>query len=115
ANALPTDGNVLLGDGIAWTSVSTSSLGFPGPDGNFSTTSADFWETQQTPRTADDLTDNSLEELQDVSTMSQNTGDLLYWNGSAWANIATSSLNITQDLSGYFTLADWYATTTDAL
>ncbi len=115
ANATPTNGNILLGNGTNWTSVGTSSLGIPGPDGDFSTTSADYWETQQTPRTADDLSDNSLEELQDVASMSQAIGDLLYWNGSAWTNIATSSLNITQDLSGYFTLADWYATTTDAL
>jgi len=38
--------------------------------------------------------DISLEGLTDVSTMTETLGDLLYWNGSAWADIATSSLNI---------------------
>ncbi|HYD92896.1 MAG TPA: hypothetical protein VEB18_00325 [Candidatus Paceibacterota bacterium] len=42
----------------------------------------------------DDLTNNSLEDLSDVATMTKNFGDLLYWNGSAWTDIATSSLGI---------------------
>ena len=36
----------------------------------------------------------SLEGLTDVSSMTKNFGDLLYWNGSAWADLATSSLNV---------------------
>ncbi|MEQ1668421.1 MAG: hypothetical protein ABL868_08220, partial [Sulfuriferula sp.] len=50
----------------------------------FSTTSANYWETQQTARTADDLTNNSIEDLNDVAAITENFGDLLYWNGSAW-------------------------------
>jgi hypothetical protein len=80
-----------------------------GADGTFSTTSANFWsslglswsttsatyfETQQTARTADDLTNNSIEDLNDVAAMTENLGDLLYWNGSTWTDLATSSLNI---------------------
>jgi hypothetical protein len=61
---------------------------------SFSTTSANYWETQQTARTADDLTNNSIEDLNDVAAITENYGDLLYWNGSAWADIATSSLNL---------------------
>ena len=34
---------------------------------SFSTTSANYWETQQTPRTADDLSDNYLSDLGNVS------------------------------------------------
>ncbi|MEX0917689.1 MAG: SUMF1/EgtB/PvdO family nonheme iron enzyme, partial [Candidatus Paceibacterota bacterium] len=41
-----------------------------------------------------DITGESLESLSDVSAMTQATGDLLYWTGSGWGNIATSSLGI---------------------
>jgi len=44
--------------------------------------------------TADDLSDNSLEDLSDVATMTKDLGDLLYWNGTEWADIATSSLGL---------------------
>jgi len=60
----------------------------------FSTTSSDYWETQQTARTADDLTNNSIEDLLDVAAITENYGDLFYWDGAAWADIATSSLGI---------------------
>jgi hypothetical protein len=75
----------------------TSASYFSGLGLAFSTTSADYWETQQTGRTADDLTNNSIEDLLDVGSFTQALGDLLFWNGSAWANIATSSLNISWD------------------
>ena len=61
----------------------------------FSTTSADYWETQQTARTADDLTNNQIDDLSDVAALSETLGDLMYWNGSAWIDIATSSLGLT--------------------
>lgn len=75
-------------------SLSTTTLGLFDKGYFFSTTSANFWETQQTARTADDLTDNSIEDLNDVSAMTENFGDLLSWNGSSWADIATSTLKI---------------------
>ena len=59
---------------------------------SFSTTSANYWETQQTARTADDLTNNQIDDLSDVATLSETTGDLLSWNGSAWIDVATSTL-----------------------
>ena len=68
----------------------------------FSTTSANYWETQQTARTADDLTDNSIEDLLDVAAMTESWGDLLSWNGSAWTNLATSSLGLTPALSATY-------------
>jgi hypothetical protein len=34
----------------------------------------------------------ALEDLSDVASMSQASGDLLSWNGTAWTNFATSSL-----------------------
>ena len=66
---------------------------------SFSTTSADFWDTTKTPRNADNLADNRLLDLQDVGTTT--TGRvLLYWNGTQWTDIATSSLGIsTTDLT----------------
>ncbi len=75
----------------------------------FSTTSADYWETQQTARTADDLTNNSIEDLSDVAAMTENLGDLLYWNGSSWADTATSSLfNIAASgVTGLLSGTDW--------
>ncbi|NCT01835.1 hypothetical protein GW766_01105, partial [Candidatus Parcubacteria bacterium] len=36
----------------------------------------------------------SLEGLTDVGTMAKNYGDLFYWDGSQWTDIATSSLGI---------------------
>ncbi|MCB9815077.1 right-handed parallel beta-helix repeat-containing protein [Candidatus Nomurabacteria bacterium] len=56
------------GTGVQW--VATSSLGLGGGGAS------------------------ALEDLSDVASMTENLGDLLYWNGSAWANIATSSLGI---------------------
>ncbi|MCB9812497.1 LamG domain-containing protein [Candidatus Nomurabacteria bacterium] len=47
--------------------------------------------------TGDDLTDNSIEDLQDVASITNTYGDLFYWNGSAWADIATSALAINTD------------------
>lgn len=84
---------------------------------SFATTSADYWENQQTARTADDLTNNSIEDLSDVGAITENYGDLLYWNGSSWSDIATSSLGLTMssDLANYLALSAWYATTTDGL
>ncbi len=83
----------------------------------FATTSAVYWETQQTARTADDITNNSIEDLNDVAVITENYGDLLFWNGAAWADIATSSLGLptTGTLASYLTLSDWFATTTDGL
>lgn len=60
----------------------------------FSTTSADYWETQQVARTADDLTNNSIEDLNDVAAMTKNYGDLLTWNGTTWIDFATSTLGL---------------------
>ncbi len=44
-------------------------------------------------------------------------GDILSWNGSHWSVAATSSIGLPTfaNLANYFTLASWYATTTDAL
>lgn len=39
----------------------------------------------------DDLTDDSIEALSDVASFTQSTGDVLYWNGSAWTTTATTS------------------------
>jgi len=58
-----------------------------------------------------------LSEISDVSTTSLATYDVLYYNGSAWVPTATSSWDTDTTLDGslYFTLSDWYATTTDGL
>jgi hypothetical protein len=40
----------------------------------------------------DNLTNNSIEDLNDVAAMTENTGDLLSWNGSTWTDVATSTL-----------------------
>jgi uncharacterized repeat protein (TIGR03803 family) len=64
---------------------------------SFSTSSANYWETQQTSRSADNLADNALTDIGDVDTTGLTTGDLLRWNGTDWVRIATSSLNINTD------------------
>ncbi|MCA9360899.1 hypothetical protein KC730_03345, partial [Candidatus Kaiserbacteria bacterium] len=56
------------GTGVQW--VATSSLGLGGGGAS------------------------ALEDLSDVASMTENLGDLLYWNGSAWADISTSSLGL---------------------
>lgn len=62
------------------------------------TTSANYWETQQTrwATTSSDywITTKSVESFSDVAAMTENYGDLFYWNGTAWADIATSSLGL---------------------
>ena len=48
---------------------------------SFSTTSADYWDTTKTPRTADNLADNRLLDLQDVATTTtEPRPPLLEWN-----------------------------------
>ena len=44
-----------------------------------------------------DATNNSIEDLSDVASMTKNYGDLLFWNGTTWSDIATSSLGLTVD------------------
>lgn len=39
----------------------------------------------------DDITNDSIESLSDVASMSQSTGDVMYWNGSSWTNTATTT------------------------
>jgi len=62
----------------------------PLPGDSFSTTSADYWETTQTSREADDITDDILVDLQDVDG-NQSVGDTIVWDGDSWAHEATST------------------------
>jgi|GEM_PF-5580843 len=97
---LPEGGtNLFYSDARVATYLDTVSKGY-----FFSTTSANYWETQQTARTADDLTNNSIEDLSDVAAMTKSWGNLLSWNGSAWTNIATSSLGLTSTFSATYPL-----------
>ena len=52
---------------------------------------------QPLSRDADDLTDNYLSDLSNVATTGIQTGDLIYYNGSTWVDIATSSLALNTD------------------
>ncbi len=106
-------GDVLLWNGTSWEALATSSLNIVGAvDGTFSTTSADYWKTQN-----NFFATTSADYLQTVrnyfSTSSANTfvnssttiahagnastGNLLQWNGSAWIAIATSTLKVNTD------------------
>lgn len=40
----------------------------------------------------DDLTNNQIDDLSDVGALTETTGDVLSWNGSAWVDVATSTL-----------------------
>jgi hypothetical protein len=42
----------------------------------------------------EDITNNSIEDLNDVAAMTKSYGDLFGWNGASWTNLATSTLNI---------------------
>lgn len=61
------------------------------------TSSTDFWETTQTARTADDLSDNTLSDLSDVDDENALFGNLLSYTGSGWATTTTSTLAINTD------------------
>lgn len=89
------DGYILQSTGTGTEWVATSSLGITGGGGGAS----------------------AIEDLTDVSSMTESYGDLLYWNGTSWGNIATSSLGllVPSDLTNYLSLSSWYATTTDGL
>jgi len=55
----------------------------------------------------DDLTNDSIENLSDVAAMTENYGDLLGWNGTAWADFATSSLDLNVSGLGSYDFGDW--------
>ncbi|MEK7101198.1 MAG: hypothetical protein AAB921_03815, partial [Patescibacteria group bacterium] len=78
----------------AWTGTFDGQEGTYYLANSFSTTSATYFETQQTARNADDLSNNSIEDLSDVASMTEAFGNLLAWTGSAWSNIATSTLGL---------------------
>ena len=40
------------------------------------------------------VTNSSIEDLSDVAAMTEKLGDLLYWDGSNWTDLATSSLDL---------------------
>jgi|GEM_PF-3223859 len=50
---------------------------------------------------------SSIEDLNDVAAMTENYGDLLFWNGSAWADLATSSLNLSVSALASLDFGDW--------
>jgi hypothetical protein len=77
SNSAGLAGSVLqsTGSGVAW--VATSTLGITGGGGV-----------------------TSIEDLSDVAAMTEASGDLLSWNGTAWVNVATSSLGIAGSLDG---------------
>ena len=52
------------------------------------------WVSTSSLGLAANLSGSSIEDLGDVASMTKNPGDLLYWNGSSWADIATSTLAI---------------------
>lgn len=80
------NGYVLKWSGTEWESVATSTLNITAlGDGTFSTTSADYWA----------FNDLQLGQVSDVSTSSLSINHLLYWTGTEWSTIATSSLGIT--------------------
>lgn len=82
----------------------------------FSTTSADAWRDTRnffSTTSADyHFSTKSIEDLSDVAAMTENYGDILYWNGSTWADIATSSLGISGGGSSFAYLFPGNATTT---
>lgn len=87
--------------GIAWSNLTGIPAGFSdGMDDAFSTTSANFWEAQQTARTADDLSDNTTSDLPE--------GSNLYFTAAR----ALSSLTGQHVQGQYFTATSTTATST---
>jgi hypothetical protein len=74
------------GNGLTW---SGNTLNFDGGD----TPGGELGGTWASPTL--DANALTLEELSDVNdTITETLGDLLYWTGTQWSDIATSSLNI---------------------
>lgn len=114
-------GQMLVWSGTRWATSATSSLGVTvEPDGTFSTTSADYWdttkarwsttssdywETTQTARTADDLSNNTTSDLAE--------GTNLYWTsarGTTSFNTLFSAGTIGWDTNS---ADDWSTTSSD--
>ncbi|MDB9944412.1 tail fiber domain-containing protein [bacterium] len=57
---------------------------------------------------ADDISNDSIELLQDVGAFSQNVGDVLQWDGSVWTAVATTSLGVSGGSGGAFTSSGGY-------
>lgn len=92
-------GQLLMWTGSVWATTSTSSLGIAGvADGDWSTTSADYWETTQTARTADDLSDNTTTDLAE--------GTNLYYTDLRVGDYITASTTLCVFLTGSADLCD---------
>jgi hypothetical protein len=75
----------------AWTGTFDSFEGTYYLANSFSTTSANYWETLQTARTADDLTNNSITDLSDVDIAGVSAGNILFYDGTTWVDYATTT------------------------
>ncbi len=93
AAALAVVGDIALTGGIYDSSYSLGSTGMVLQ----SSGSGVAWVATNTLGLAPDLSGSSLEDLGDIAAITNDFGDLLYWNGSAWADIATGSLAINTD------------------
>ncbi len=67
----------------------------------------DVWTEAENTSAAyiSNITGESIEDLSDVAAMTKNYGDLLFWNGSTWTDIATSSLGISSSAISAYEIA----------
>lgn len=73
-----------------------------------------YWETQQTARTADDLSDNDIDALQNVNAMSEALGDILYYGENGWTNMATGTADQVFKISATTGYPNWDTDATGA-
>jgi hypothetical protein len=95
-------GDILYYNGTAWVNLAS---GTAGQILEISAAGIPEWDTDDSGTFS-----GQLGMVSDVSTSTLATGHVLYYDGSNWQDIATSSLGITA--SGALLLSDWYATTT---
>ncbi|TSC87231.1 MAG: cell wall surface anchored protein [Parcubacteria group bacterium Gr01-1014_8] len=91
---------------IGQSGATTTNLGISGIASSLLKTTSTGGVVAAIPDTDYLNTASSIELLGDVAAMTENYGDLLYWNGSAWADLATSSLGIAiSDTTGTLAVA----------
>ena len=81
---------ITAGDALTW---STNTLNFDGG----AAPAGELGGTWASPTVDAEIT--TLEELSDVDTFTQASGDVIYWDGDSWANTATTSWDTDTNLT----------------
>ncbi len=120
--------SILIGNAQGgFTAVATSTLGFASASSLSNYLSISAWYATTTDGLAQGVTNRYYSDTLVAAYISASStiphiggsayGDMLYWTGTAWSTLATSTLGLPTfaSLASYLALDAWYATTTDGL